>query len=214
MRPKQVVVVTGTGTEVGKTWVAARLTRQLTESGSRVVVRKPAQSFDAADELTDAHLLADASGGSAESVCPPHRWYPVPMAPPMAAEALGLEPPAIQELLDELEGAWPAEQVDVGIVEGAGGVASPQAVDGDTADLARSLRADRVVLVADAGLGTINAVRLSVAALAPIPVLVLLNRYDNSDALHGANRSWLQARNGVDVAVDVDGVAAWIRHPS
>ena len=48
----------------------------------------------------------------------------------------------------------------------AGGVRSPQAVDGDATDVLAALGPDVVVLVADAGLGTINAVRLSMDALA------------------------------------------------
>ena len=51
-------------------------------------------------------------------------------------------------------------------METAGGVRSPQADDGDAVDLVRLLAPDLVVLVADAGLGTINAVRLCVDALA------------------------------------------------
>ena len=213
MRPRQVVVVTGTGTEIGKTWVAARLIASLKEAGATVAARKPAQSFEAGDTVTDADVLAGASGETADVVCPRDRWYPVPMAPPMAAEVLGLEPPTLAQLVGEIEGAWPAAPVDVGIVEGAGGVASPQATDGDTADLARALCADRTVLVADAGLGTINLVRLSMAALVPLPVLVFLNRYDASDGLHRANRAWLQERDSPDVVVDVEALAAVISPP-
>lgn len=205
MRPRQVVVVTGTGTEVGKTWLSARLARSLIDSGLRVAARKPAQSFASGETVTDADVLAGATGETAYEVCPPHRWYPVPMAPPMAAESLGLDAPTIEQLSYETDGSWPDVQVDVGIVEGAGGVASPQADDGDTVDLARSLGADAVVLVADAGLGAINLVRMSVAALAPLPVVVFLNRYA-SDGLHWANRSWLETREALGVAVDVEGV--------
>ena len=213
MRPRQVVVVTGTGTEIGKTWAAARLITSLREAGVTVAARKPSQSFEAAETVTDADVLAEASGEAPDDVCRRDRWYAVPMAPPMAAEALGLEPPLLDLLVREIEDGWPAEPADVGIVEGAGGVASPQATDGDTADLARALRADRAVLVADAGLGTINLVRMSVAALAPVPVLVFLNRYEASDGLHRANRTWLQERDRLEVVVDVEALAGAISPP-
>ena len=213
MRPRQVVVVTGTGTEIGKTWVAARLLAVLKAAGATVAARKPAQSFEAGETVTDADLLAAASGEVPDAVCNRDRWYPVPMAPPMAAEALGLEAPSLSRLVQEIEDGWPAEQVDVGIVEGAGGVASPQATDGDTADLARALRADKAVLVADAGLGTINLVRLSAAALAPVPLVVFLNRYEASDALHRANRAWLQQRDCLDVVVDMGALVGAISPP-
>jgi dethiobiotin synthetase len=85
------------------------------------------------------------------------------------------------------------------VVEGAGGARSPLADDGDTVALAHALAADRVVVVADAGLGTINAVRLTVAALTSWTPVVALNRYDDNDALHRANRAWLAERDGFSV---------------
>jgi dethiobiotin synthetase len=207
VRPERLVLVAGTGTEVGKTWVACALARALRARGLVVAARKPAQSFGPDDPSagTDAALLAEATGEHPGVVCPRHRWYAVAMAPPMAAEALGRPPFTVADLADEV--AWPPG-VGVGLVESAGGVRSPLAADGDTATLAGALRPERVVLVADAGLGTINAVRLSAAALAPWPVTVLLNRYDAGDQLHQANRAWLADRDGYDVATDAAGLVA------
>jgi dethiobiotin synthetase len=63
---------------------------------------------------------------------------------------------------------------------------------------------DIVILVADAGLGTINAVRLSAGALGGgAPVVVHLNRYDATDDLHDRNRGWLADRDGFDVVTSV-----------
>jgi len=98
--------------------------------------------------------------------------------------------------------------VGVGLVESVGGVRSPLAADGDTAALAAALRPERVVLVADAGLGTINSVRLSAAALAPWPTLVILNRFDPASELHAANREWLAGRDGYDVVTDAADLVA------
>jgi dethiobiotin synthetase len=193
--PGRLVVVVGTGTEVGKTWVSARLLTGLRAAGRSVAARKPAQSFDAGDDpgTTDAAVLGDASGEDAETVCPRERWYEVAMAPPMAAARLGRPGFSIEDLARSL--SWPA--VDVGLVETAGGVRSPLADDGDAVDLVRRLAPGLVLLVADAGLGTLNAVRLSVAALAPAEPLVVLNRYDHDDPLHRANREWLAVRDGL-----------------
>src|SRR5205085_2742200 len=72
---------------------------------------------------------------------------------------------------------------------------------------------DGVVLVADAGLGTINSVRLSAARLVEVTGLqpiVLLNRYDDGDDLHRRNRQWLTDRDGFVVATDVAALADWI----
>jgi dethiobiotin synthetase len=203
-RPPRVLFVAGTGTAVGKTWVASTVLRRLRVGGARVSARKPAQSFDPAEPSTDADVLASATGESPHDVCPPQRWYARALAPPMAAAAVGAPAFTVADLVAEL--GWP-DAVDVGLVEGAGGPRSPIAADGDNVTLACALAPDRVILVADAGLGTINAVRLSVDALAPAPVTVVLNRYDDRDAVHQANLHWLHDRDGFDVVVGPDAVA-------
>ncbi len=203
LRPAVVVLVTGTGTDVGKTWVGARLLEAWRAAGLSVAARKPAQSFAPDSGPTDAEVLGAASGEDATTVCPPARWYPVPLAPPMAAEALGRPAPTVADLVGEL--AWPARAVDVGLVETAGGVRSPQADDGDVIDLAAAIAPDHLVLIADAGLGTINMVRLAMAALddilgdkrhRPAPVVVL-NRFDPASDLHRRNLAWLRDREAI-----------------
>ena len=199
-RPDHLVVVVGTGTEVGKTWVAARLLERWREEGITVAARKPAQSFDP-EELspTESAVLARASGEQPDTVCPAQRSYPLAVAPPMAARRLGRAQLRLADVVAELH--WPSPPVGVGLVETAGGVRSPQAEDADAVDLADALGPDHVLLVADAGLGTINAVRLAVDALqrAALPSVVVLNRYDRDDRLHRDNVDWLRARDGVEV---------------
>jgi len=185
------ILVTGTGTEVGKTWAGTRLLAGLQRRGIEVRARKPAQSFAPA-ELggTDAELLAAVTGEDPHTVCPASRWYEVAMAPCMAADVLGRPRISVAELAAEI-GEMPSGGVT--LVEGAGGPRSPLAHDGDTIDLARAVGIGRAVLVADAGLGTINAVRLSVDALAGFDTIVFLNRHDPNDDLHRRNREWLAA---------------------
>jgi dethiobiotin synthetase len=207
-RPQRLAVVVGTGTEVGKTWVSAAALRRLRGQGRRVAARKPAQSFEIGDATTDADQLAEATGEAPIQVCPEHRWYPVALAPPMAAEVLGRPPFTLADLHDEI--AWP-DDIELGLVETAGGVRSPQAGDdGDAVALAASLMPDTVVLVADAGLGTLNAVRLCVTALAPLldtrvdlELVVVLNRFDPDDDLHRRNRAWLADHDGIEAVTTV-----------
>ena len=199
-------VVAGTGTEVGKTWVTSRLATELRERGVRVAARKPVQSF-APDSTapTDADVLAAATGEPTAEVCPEHRCFPRAMAPPMAAAALELPRFTVAELAAEISESTPDDAIV--LVESAGGVRSPLADDGDTVALARALGAGLVVLVADAGLGTINLVRLSVNALAGERIVVLLNRFDASDDLHARNREWLTTREGLDIVTDIEALA-------
>jgi dethiobiotin synthetase len=204
-RPQELVVVCGTATEVGKTWVAAQLVRAVRAGDITVAVRKPAQSFDARDASTDADVLGAATGEPADQVCPRDRWYDRPMAPPMAAAVLGRPSFSIADLVAGL--TWPVPRRRLGLVESAGGVRSPLAEDGDTVALIEELQPGLVVLVADAGLGTINAVRLSIEALRggrhTASVVVFLNRFDDTDELHRHNRRWLADRDGLVVLTSI-----------
>jgi len=200
------IVVAGTGTEIGKTYVAARLAATLRDRGVAVAARKPVQSFVPEDDApTDADVLAAATGEASLAVCPAHRRLARAMAPPMAAEALGEPPFTIADLAAEARAGTPDGALV--LVESAGGVRSPLATDGDTVSLADALRPALVLLVADAALGTINVVRLSVDALAGHRVVVFLNRFDTTDELHRRNRDWLTTRAGLEVMTDPETLA-------
>jgi dethiobiotin synthetase len=205
-RPTRLVVITGTGTDVGKTWVAAGLLRELRRRNVAVAARKPVQSY-LVGEHTDAEFLARAAGETAETVCPANRSYPLPMAPPMAAQALNWPAPTLSELSDELDRGWPHDPVEVGVVEGAGGVASPLSIDGDTASLTRRIRADIAIVVGEPQLGIINSARLARLALRPLPVVVHLNRYEPADELHRRNREWLAVQDGFKVTTSLSALA-------
>jgi dethiobiotin synthetase len=99
--------------------------------------------------------------------------------------------PTLADLLHEVR--WPYPEVDVAWLETVGGPRSPIGSDGDAVDLVAAVRPREVVLVADAGLGTINAVRLSVAPFRDLghEPIVLLNRFDSDDDLHRRNAAWL-----------------------
>lgn len=200
-RPRFLVVVLGTGTGVGKTWVATRMLRRTREEDPDLALaaRKPVQSFAPCDFVTDAELLAAATDEHPDDVCPPHRWYPAAMAPPMAASFLGQPTFDLALLIEETR--WPAG-IDVGVTETVGGPRSPVAADADSVAMAAALKPDLVVLVTYAGLGAINDVRLSAGAAEAIgaPLVVVMNRFDGGD-LHDRNRRWLQ-RDGYDVVIE------------
>jgi dethiobiotin synthetase len=201
----KIVAVAGTGTEVGKTFVAAQLLRELDARACPFTPRKPVQSYSPGDDATDADVLARAAGADPTDVCPAHRWLAVPLAPPMAAEALGLPRFTIAELASEILAGLPADARV--LVETAGGVRSPIAADGDCVDLVEAIDPALVVLVADAGLGTINAVRLSVDALRRRETVVYLNRFDSGADVHARNLAWLTERAEFTVVTTADDLA-------
>jgi dethiobiotin synthetase len=216
-RPRCVVVCFGTATEIGKTWCGAETLRALREAGATVAARKPLQSFDPHDPApTDAEVLAAATAEDPHTVCPPKCWFPVALAPPMAAAALCQPVPSLEDVSCWIAASWPRERVDVGWVETVGGPRSPLAADGDGVDVGQALHPDHAVLVGDATLGTINSVRLAAAALAAVeteagaqaPLTVVLNRYDGTDDLQRRNRTWLADRDGLDVVTTPSELAA------
>jgi dethiobiotin synthetase len=206
--------VAGTGTEVGKTWVACSVAQRTRAKGTTVAARKPVQSFDPLDSRnTDSGLLAEATGEPQEVVCPARFTFPLAMAPPMAAEVLGRKAPTIGDLCKWLSTSWQPE-LQLGLVEAVGGVRSPLAEDGDTSDLARELSPDLILLVAEPGLGAINAVRSAVSALWPWRVVVFLNRYDPSEEIHRRNRAWLEEHDHLEVKTEVAEAVSLLSLPS
>jgi dethiobiotin synthetase len=129
------------------------------------------------------------------------------MAPPIAASLLERDGFLVADLAGEL--TW--GDVDLVWIETVGGPRSPMADDGDSADLARWVLPDLVVLVADAGLGTINAVRLAATPFAGRLVVVVLNRYDEGNDIHRTNAVFL-VRDGFDLVVNVDDLVDRLEH--
>lgn len=204
------VFVAGTGTEVGKTWAAAGLARLLRDRGRSVAACKPVQSYDPDDTgPTDAAALAAATGRHPDDVCPPERTYPVPLAPPMAARRLDRHCPTIDELAENCRFTTP---VDVGLVEGVGGLYSPIASDGHNLDLVERTGPDLVIVVASAALGGIHDTLACTLPLSAYRQAVLLNRFDPRTEVHVLNARWLRD-SGLEVATSLPELAGIVdRH--
>lgn len=149
--------ITGTGTGVGKTYVAALIARSLIAAGKRVGVYKPVASgceLHAGELISpDAVTLWEAAGkpGTLEQVCP--QRFTAPLAPHLAARAEGARVDA--KLLRSGLKFW-RESSDIVLVEGAGGLMSPISDDDYNADLAEEFGYP-LIIVAENVLGTINA---------------------------------------------------------
>ena len=160
----QGVFITGTSTEVGKTFVGTALARALTQRNIKVVPRKPIESGCTKHngELIpqDAVALKEAADypGLLSDVCP-YRFEP-PISPVRAAHLANKILTTEQLVNICLQGS---EEGFV-LVEGAGGFYSPLAENGLNADLAVALQLP-VLLVADDKLGTLSQVLLNVEAI-------------------------------------------------
>jgi dethiobiotin synthetase len=154
------VFVTGTGTEVGKTVVAAAIAQTLAREGRRVGVFKPAVTGLDEGVEPDHELLRRAAGSSqSDEEIAPYRYGP-PASPHLAAALAG-------ETIDpeRLRGAAVAAADGAGAIvcEGVGGLLVPLAPDYLVRDLAADLGYPLVVVAAP-GLGTINHTLLTVEA--------------------------------------------------
>ena len=153
------LIVTGTGTDVGKTVVVAAIAALARAAGVRVTVVKPAQTgvLPADDgDLAEVVRLA----GPVDTV--ELARYPEPLAPATAARRSGATPVMAAQVVDAVR----ATDADLVIVEGAGGLlVRLNDLDETLADVAAGLDAP-VLLVASAGLGVLNTAALTAEALA------------------------------------------------
>jgi dethiobiotin synthetase len=161
-----VVLVTGTGTEVGKTVVTAALAAVVRERGSSVAVVKPAQTGLAPGEAGDVDEVRRLAGDDIAT----HELVRLrdPLSPEAAARREGVTLPPVAHHARRI-GEIAAESETV-LVEGAGGLLVRLDGRGGTlADIGTGLRYKGigcgVVLVASAGLGTLNTAALTAEAL-------------------------------------------------
>ncbi|MEU4685048.1 dethiobiotin synthase [Streptomyces xinghaiensis] len=155
-----VTVVSGTGTEIGKTVATAALAAVALAAGRTVAVLKPAQTGVAPGEPGDAAEAARLAGPVTTAEL---ARYPEPLAPETAARRAGRPPVRPAEIAEAAEKL--AAGHDLVLVEGAGGLLVRYDEGGATlADAARLLDAP-VLVVAAAGLGTLNATALTAEAL-------------------------------------------------
>lgn len=164
----RVTFVTGTGTGVGKTVATAAIVARLMATGRRTEVVKPTQTGLQPGEPGD---LADVQRLAGD--VPVHELVrlPDPLAPDAAARIAGVAIPSVAAHAEWLSGRAHRDDLDTVLVEGAGGLlVRLDARGGTLADLAVALQDAGVrvgvVVVAQAGLGTLNHVALTTEALA------------------------------------------------
>lgn len=160
---KPVTFVTGTDTEVGKTVATAALVVATRAAGGTPYVIKPAQTGMSSEDYGDLDAVRHLAGP-----VPGHEGVRLqaPLAPDTAARLEGVELPTLDVQRDTIVDR--AAEHDV-LVEGAGGVLVPLGRHWNLLDLAASVAHAGVpvqfVVVARAGLGTLNHSALTVQAI-------------------------------------------------
>ncbi|QDT38706.1 dethiobiotin synthase [Stratiformator vulcanicus] len=165
-KPATGLFVVGTDTDIGKTYVTCLIARQLVSAGSIVGVYKPACSGaislpDGSQSWGDIEALYAATDGRFERslICP--QRFVAPCAPPVAAAMEGCRVDD-QRLTSGCE-LW-HDRCEILLVEGAGGLLSPVSEESTVGDVAGRIDYP-LLLVAGAGLGTINHTLLTIEAI-------------------------------------------------
>lgn len=192
--PQRVVLV-GTGTSVGKTWLGAALLREFRARGLRAVGLKPIESGVGGEGPSDGILLASES--YREPSPAPYCFAP-PISPHLAARrenrsiTLAL---ALTYVQSHESSSAAAASPDIVIIETAGGLFSPLSMELTNWDLARALDPANWVLVGADALGVLHdttATLLAAQARGRRPDLVALSEARLADASTGTNADELE----------------------
>lgn len=208
-----VVVIAGTDTSVGKTWVTCALARALRSAGRRVIGIKVVETgcTGLRRDTEDGVLIARASGQGepAEALV----RLAAPLTPALAAEREGIALD-FDDILLRIEGY--ARGADVAIVEGSGGLLAPMSWEWNLVDLAQALEA-RALVVGRDRLGTVSHALLTLSALeiGAVPVSgVVLTPPPQPDGSTGTNAATIERLSGqsgiieVPLITDLDEAAA------
>ncbi|MBF6330099.1 dethiobiotin synthase [Nocardia transvalensis] len=200
------LIVTGTSTEVGKTVTTAALAAAARAAGRTVAVCKPAQTGVEPGEPGD---LAEVQRLAGVTRTLELARYPEPLAPDTAARRCGRPLLTLAETVAAVDSLSDA---DLTLVEGAGGLLV-RIGEFTLLDLAQKLGAP-VLVVAAAGLGTLNHSELTTRALAAAGVrcagLVIGSWPTAPDIASECNRTDLPSVTGVDiVGVLPEGAGRW-----
>ena len=200
-RRSNVVVVTGTDSGVGKTWVAAALARALTGAGIRTLAIKAVETGcgERGGEREDGVRLAEATG-QAEPKEALIRLQ-APLAPVLAAEREGRSID-FDELLIQIEGY--ASNAELVLMEGVGGLLAPITWEWCLVDIAQALEARAIVVTSDRS-GSVNHTLLTLGALelAAVPVTqVVLTSPERADPSTGTNGSAIARLAGFTQVVE------------
>jgi len=157
--------ITGTDTEIGKTFVSTLLIRLLVEDGLQVVGMKPiasdATKINGELQNEDALALMAASNVAADyKTINPYVFYEA-VSPHIAAakEKITIDLDIIKNCFDQLE-----KKSDVVVVEGVGGWYAPLSLDTTVSDLAKTLQLP-IILVVGLRLGCLNHASLTAQAI-------------------------------------------------
>ena len=205
------IFITGTGTDVGKTYVTGLIVKKLKESGMNAAYYKAAMSGNERTEEGmllpgDAQYVKTVSGIEQSLACMCPYVYEAAVSPHLASRIEG-NPVMLQEVVKGFEEV--CRQYDYVTMEGSGGILCPICFDERELwleDVIRELGLSSLI-VADAGLGTINSVVLTVEYMRAkgLPVKgIIFNRFHPGDRMEEDNLRMCEHRTKLTVIACVE----------
>lgn len=200
------IFITGTGTDVGKTYVSALIVKKLNDSGKSCAYYKAAMSGNVRDSdgslIPGDALAVKGISGIAQPIgemCP--YVYESAVSPHLASRIEGnpVRLDAVKESFENIVGKY-----DYITVEGSGGILCPLSFDDEKLWLEDIIKALNLscLIIADAGLGTINSVVLTVRYMQSkgIPIKgIIFNRFVKGNVLHEDNLKMCEYMTDVKV---------------
>lgn len=197
--------ITGTGTDVGKTFVTALIVKKLRENAINAGYYKAALSGADIVEgnliASDAKYVCDIAGIEGDPNKLVSYIYKTAVSPHLAAELCGnsIDLKVIEEDFKKLK-----VRTEYITVEGSGGIICPMRMDANPimlTDIIKTLKLN-IVIVAHAGLGTINSTVLTVEYAKKCGISIkgiILNGYEKHNFLHIDNKKQIEIMTGVSV---------------
>lgn len=204
------IFITGTGTDIGKTYVTGLIVKKMKKNNRKAAYYKAAMSGN--DRRTDGSLIpGDAlqvqtmSGieQPLEEMCP--YIYETAVSPHLASKIEG-NPVEMEQVLNGFDNV--CSKYDYVTAEGSGGILCPLRFDEQQIQLEDFIKTRDLssLMIADAGLGTINAVVLTAEYMKTrkMPVKgIIFNHFEPGNKLHEDNLFMCEYMTGLKVVACV-----------
>lgn len=202
------IFITATGTDTGKTYISALIVKKMKQLGMNCGYFKPVLSGaeNISGEIIPGdcdYVVKQAHLDKKPEECTSY-IFETPVSPHLAAK---LENRNINtnKIIQDFNNT--KKQYDYIVTEGAGGITCPLCLDPIVlmSDLIKELGIN-IILVADAGLGTINSTLLTVEYAKKCNIKIkgiILNNYDNKEIMHRDNKESIEYLTGIKVIATV-----------
>ncbi len=205
------IFITATGTDIGKTYISALIVKKMREAGFNCGYYKPVLS---GVEISDGKLIKSDCNYVIETAkiptsaddCVTYRWEEA-VSPHLAAQRAG-ERICINKILEDYQKA--SHKYDYLLVEGAGGITCPLILSDKEKYLLKDLIKElgtNILIAADAGLGTINSILLTVEYAKANGIKIegiILNNYEPDNFMHQDNLKQVEYLTGIKVIATVE----------